>query len=113
MYIPKLFQISDREKQISFIEANSFGQLISSANGKLQSTYIIFMLSDDRSKLIGHMARKNPHWESLNDREVILSTSTKYERGDFFLFLKRMGFELIKEVQASIAFSLLVLEKAD
>lgn len=57
MYIPKNFEVTDREEMIRFIEANGFGQLISLVAGRLFSTHIPFILSEDRSKMIGHVAK--------------------------------------------------------
>lgn len=57
MYIPQPFEISDREEIFSFIDAHSFGQLISMLDGRLFSTHMPFVISQDRSKVIGHVAK--------------------------------------------------------
>ena len=73
MFIPKHFEIQDKEEIFAFIKANAFGQLISSHAGKLLSTHLPFLVSHDRSKLIAHLARQNPQWQSLEGQEVLIT----------------------------------------
>lgn len=49
MYIPRHFAVSDRDEMFAFIEANAFGQLISSVAGRPFSTHMPFLLSADRT----------------------------------------------------------------
>ena len=42
MYIPKHFEVFDKDEIFSFVEANAFGQLISNVNGRLFSTDLPF-----------------------------------------------------------------------
>jgi transcriptional regulator len=71
MYLPKYFEETDRESIFSFVEANAFGQLISSAAGRPISTNMPFLLSSDKKKLIGHLARQNPQYSDIEDQEVL------------------------------------------
>jgi transcriptional regulator len=73
MYIPKHFKITDTDEIFSFIQTNEFGQLVSSLNGRLYATHIPFLLSDDKTKLYGHLARQNPQLESLENQEVMIT----------------------------------------
>ena len=73
MYIRKHFKITDREEIFSFIEHNAFGQIISTLQGKLFSTHIPFLVSDDRQKLFGHFARQNPQSKDINGQEVMIT----------------------------------------
>jgi transcriptional regulator len=73
MYIPKHFDITDREEILAFIKANSFGQLISTVDGKLFSTHMPFLLSEDQSKLLGHVAKQNPQWQDIHDQTVLIT----------------------------------------
>lgn len=50
MYMPKHFEITDKEEIFSFIEANAFGQLISNVGGRLFSTHLPFLVSDELSQ---------------------------------------------------------------
>lgn len=73
MYIPEYFNQPDREKAISLIKANSFGQLISQVDGRLFATHLPFMVSDDGTTLLCHLARENPQWEKTENQEVLLT----------------------------------------
>tara|TARA_B110000211_G_scaffold79375_1_gene93075 strand:+ start:9289 stop:9876 length:588 start_codon:yes stop_codon:yes gene_type:complete len=73
MYIPKHFHITDRDEIFSFIEHNAFGQIISTVQGRLFSTHIPFLVSDDKQKLFGHFARQNPQSKNINGQEVMIT----------------------------------------
>lgn len=73
MYIPKHFEIQDQSELLSFIRANGFGQLISLVEGRLFSTPLPFVLSDDDQKLITHVAMQNPQADDLDGQEVLIS----------------------------------------
>jgi|TARA_B110000879_G_C11117791_1_gene490341 transcriptional regulator len=73
MYIPKHFHITDRDEIFSFIEHNAFGQIISTVQGRLFSTHIPLLVSDDKQKLFGHFARQNPQSKNINGQEVMIT----------------------------------------
>lgn len=73
MYIPKQFEVTDKDEIFSFIEANAFGQLISNVDDKLCSTHLPFLVSEDKTKLIAHLAKQNPQHLNLNEREVLIT----------------------------------------
>lgn len=73
MFIPKTFNVTDNNEIYSFIQANAFGQIISSKNGRLLSSHIPFLLSDDKTKLIGHLAKINPQAQDIEDLEVLIT----------------------------------------
>jgi transcriptional regulator len=73
MYIPKHFAVTDKEEIYGFIAANSFGQLISTVNGRLFATLMPFLLSSDRTTLYGHLARQNPQHGELENQEILVS----------------------------------------
>jgi transcriptional regulator len=72
MYIPKIFEIVDAETIWAFVEANAFGQIVPSVEGKLFSTHMPFLPNTDRSKLIGYFAKTNPQWLELDGQEVLM-----------------------------------------
>ncbi len=72
MYVPEHFEITDTEEIFEFIEANSFGQLISNVNGKLLSTHLPFLV-EKKSKVIGHLAAQNPQHQGLDGQEVLVT----------------------------------------
>ncbi len=74
MYIPTAFRESDPAKLFDFIERNSFGLLISTAAGEPFATHLPFLVergAGPNGSLVGHMARANPHWRALADRDVL------------------------------------------
>jgi len=73
MYIPKHFEVTDTDKIFAFIKANAFGQLISSVKGRLFSSHIPFLVSEDKKSLICHVAKQNPQWEDIENHEVLVT----------------------------------------
>ena len=73
MYIPRHFAVSDRDEMFAFIEANAFGQLISSVAGRPFSTHMPFLLSADRTSCIGHLAKQNPQHAEIGGQQVLIS----------------------------------------
>jgi len=73
MFIPKPFKVSDENEIQAFIQANAFGQIISSKNGRLLSSHIPFLVSDDKTKLIGHLAKINPQAQDIENQEVLIT----------------------------------------
>jgi transcriptional regulator len=73
MYIPKHFEVTDKDTIFKFIEENAFGQLISQVDGKLFSTHLPWLLSDDKTQLFTHMAIQNPQHLELTDQDVLIT----------------------------------------
>ena len=73
MYIPKHFEVTDDDQIFAFIEDNGFGQLISSVQGKLFSSHIPFLLSSDKQKLVGHLAKQNPQHSDIDTQSVLVT----------------------------------------
>lgn len=79
MYIPKHFAITDQEEIFAFIEANAFGQLVSSLAGRPFATAMPFLIDAQRTKLIGHLAGQNPQHAELAGQEVLISLLGPHE----------------------------------
>jgi transcriptional regulator len=65
MYIPKSFNIDDRQKLHAFIQRYSFATLVTGGDEPF-ATHLPFLLDPDRGPhgtLVGHFARANPHWK--------------------------------------------------
>jgi transcriptional regulator len=73
MYIPKHYTEDDQNKLVEFIQANSFGALIS-ANEKIRGTHLPFTISkiNERIILTSHMARANPQWKEFDSSKELL-----------------------------------------
>ena len=72
MYIPRHFEISKRDESFAFIEANAFGQLISTVDGRHFSSHLPFLVNEDKTKIIAHIARQNPQHRDIAGQEVLL-----------------------------------------
>ena len=73
MYIPKHFEITDETEISKFIEANSFGQLISLIDTAIVSTHIPFFFDTESGVLLGHMAKANPQWQQIQKQKVLVT----------------------------------------
>lgn len=73
MYIPKHFVVDNNQEALAFVEQNAFGTLTSLVNEKLFSTHLPFLVTSDRKRLMGHVARANPQWHEINDQEVLVT----------------------------------------
>jgi len=73
MYIPKSFKVSDKDEICAFIEANAFGQLISHVDGRPFSTHMPFLLSEDKTKITGHLALQNPQHVDIDGKETLIT----------------------------------------
>ncbi len=73
MYTPRPFQVTDRDELLRFVSQHAFGQLISEVDGELFATHIPFILNAERTALLGHVAKQNPHWRGASDRRVLLT----------------------------------------
>jgi transcriptional regulator len=75
MYTPSSFQEKRPEKLYEFIRSYSFGTLFSGVEGSLQASHLPFLFDEKAGSqgiLTGHMAKANPHWQSLSGREVLV-----------------------------------------
>lgn len=73
VYIPKHFEVTDKEEIFAFVEANAFGQLISNVKGRIFSTHLPFLVSEDKSKIIGHLALQNPQHAEIDGQEALVT----------------------------------------
>jgi transcriptional regulator len=68
LYIPAHFRVEERADLLELIERNAFGTLVSSSEAGLHVSHIPFIAesgADGRLRLLGHVARANDHWRSL------------------------------------------------
>jgi transcriptional regulator len=73
MYIPRHFEITDSDEIFAFVEANAFGQLISHVEGRFFCSHLPFLVTQDRSALICHLAKQNPQHLELDGQEVLIT----------------------------------------
>ena len=75
MYIPASFQETDINKLHDFIEQHSFATLISQHDSEPVASHLPLLLdrkSSSNGRLIGHMARANPQWQSAAAQHVLV-----------------------------------------
>ena len=74
MYIPPSFAETDLNKLHDFIEQHSFATLVSQGDANLVATHLPLLLEREagsQGRLIGHMARANPHWQQAEGQNVL------------------------------------------
>lgn len=74
MYIPSAFAESDPTRLQDFIEQNSFGLLVSEAEGLPTASHLPFLLerqTGPQGTLVGHLARANPQWHEADGQKVL------------------------------------------
>ncbi len=74
MYVPPHFAESDPAALHDFIEAHSFGLLVSQLGGAPFATHLPFLLdraAGPHGALVGHVARANPHWRELGGKPAL------------------------------------------
>jgi transcriptional regulator len=74
MYVPTHFAVTDQTRLHDFIEAHSFGLLVSTVEGVPFATHLPFLLERNTGPhgcLIAHVARGNPQWHDLEGRPVL------------------------------------------
>ncbi|BCL76969.1 transcriptional regulator [Jeongeupia sp. HS-3] len=66
MYVPAHFRCDDVATIHDFVRAHGFATLISQVGGAPYASHIPLVLlpGDDGDRLIGHVARANPHWQA-------------------------------------------------
>jgi transcriptional regulator len=75
LYIPAHFRMEDPDALFEFIERYAFATLVSSGPSGLHVSHIPFVAErDDRGvRLLGHVARANPHWEALEAADDVMA----------------------------------------
>jgi transcriptional regulator len=66
MYVPKSFEMHDVNEVREFINANSFGILMSTVNDRPLATHLPFIYDVEQNSLFAHMAKANPQWQDLH-----------------------------------------------
>jgi transcriptional regulator len=70
MYIPQSFSMTDEKYITALIKENSFATLIHINKNKPVVSHVPLYLDHKQHKLIGHLAKNNPHAALLNDSDA-------------------------------------------
>jgi transcriptional regulator len=68
LYVPQAFRVDDPATLFEFMRANAFATLVCTGDAGLHVSHIPFIVEkgeDGRVRLLGHVARANAQWESL------------------------------------------------
>ncbi|MBD3107526.1 FMN-binding negative transcriptional regulator [Bacillus sp. AGMB 02131] len=71
MYIPKHFEINDRDMIYEMIEKYSFAMLFSQHNGEPYATHLPLLLNKEEQALYGHFALPNGQWKDAGEQQVL------------------------------------------
>jgi transcriptional regulator len=74
MYIPKQFQISDRQKAIHFMQRYSFGTIVTAADSYPQATHLPFLIEERDGELFisSHFAKANPQAVAMDQYDILV-----------------------------------------
>src|SRR6266480_3789008 len=72
MYIPEFNRIEDRAIALAFMRANPFAILVSTTDGGPFGTHLPLLIDEsaDQITLRGHVAKANPHWQMIGQKEA-------------------------------------------
>ena len=73
MYLPRHFEVTDEDQIFRFLKTHSFGQIISSHEGRLFSTHLPFLVVSEEKKLLAHLAKQNPQYKDIENQEVLIT----------------------------------------
>jgi transcriptional regulator len=76
MYVPKAFREDDVTRLHGFIRAWSFALMVTDVDGVPAATHLPFVLDaadGARGRLIGHVARANPQWQTFDGTRQALA----------------------------------------
>ena len=79
MYIPRHFEVTDTDEIFAFVDANAFGQIISTVDGRYYASHLPFLVTPDRSALICHLAKQNPQHLELEGQEALVTLQGAHE----------------------------------
>ena len=71
MYVPPKHAI-DEEAAWAIVREAGAGMLVVAKSDGLQSVFVPVVVSEDRTKILTHVARANSWWRSLNDGDEVL-----------------------------------------
>ena len=76
LYVPPHFAAHDPDRLFEFVQRHAFATLVSGGDDGLQVSHIPFVAERGdagRLRLLGHVARANEHWQSLEGASEVLA----------------------------------------
>ncbi len=71
MYTPSVFAADGASLLAAIIEETPLAALVTTGPEGLVATHLPMMFQEKEGRLLAHMARANPHWQALADREAL------------------------------------------
>lgn len=76
LYVPPHFAVHDPDRLFEFVQRHAFATLVSSGASGLEASHIPLVAERDgagKLRLLGHLARANPHWQALEAAGEVLA----------------------------------------
>ncbi|KKO46001.1 hypothetical protein WG68_07685 [Arsukibacterium ikkense] len=73
MYCPPNMAFTDKDQVHDFIEQHSFGCLVSMPFFCSHLPWLLQRAEGEHGVLYGHLARQNPHWQLVDQQQVLLT----------------------------------------
>lgn len=76
LYVPPHFAADEPDRLFEFVQRHAFATMVSDAPGGMQVSHIPLLAERDsagRLRLLGHVARANPHWKSIEAAGEVLA----------------------------------------
>lgn len=114
MFIPKDFKVEDQEKLLKFIQENSFAILFSQDEEGPKATHLPFILiNKEPPELIGHIAKANPQWKTLNGKNVLIVFSGPHSYISASWYKERKNVPTWNYVAVHVEGTVEILQEAD
>ncbi|MBO20478.1 MAG: transcriptional regulator [Chloroflexi bacterium] len=75
MYLPRYYEVDDRERLFQFMRDNGFGILFSHTGDEPMASHLPFVVDEEGGEqglIIGHMARANRQWRYADGQQVLV-----------------------------------------
>lgn len=74
MYIPKRYEIKDKEEIIAFMQKYSFATIITSKSNIPMATHLPFVVTEKDGQIIltSHFAKANPQWKNIMNNKTLI-----------------------------------------
>ncbi|WP_338780442.1 FMN-binding negative transcriptional regulator [Metabacillus sp. FJAT-52054] len=72
MYIPKHFELNDKEAMYHLMKENSFATFFSHHNGEPFASHLPLTIDETEGMIYGHFALPNPQWRDAENQQVLI-----------------------------------------
>lgn len=74
MYIPKYYQMNDKNEYLEFMKRYSFATIITSKDSKVVATHLPFSIDEENEKIIlySHLSKANLQWKDIENNNILV-----------------------------------------